>query len=106
MKSDQKREFIQLKFPYDQDCPICFNNMKHRVVKYTICKHIFHKSCLNKWLKIKSSCPSCRSHVKLSQENKDDEEFESIRDLLNSINLDILSLGALLTLSDSIENEE
>ena len=106
MKSDKKREFIQLKFPYDQECPICFGNMKDKVVKYTICKHVFHKSCLNKWLQNKSSCPSCRSYVKPLKEIKDDEEFESIRDLLNSIDLDMLSLSVLLTLGDPIENEQ
>ncbi len=105
MKSDKKREFIQLKFPYDQDCPICFNNMKNKVVKYTVCKHVFHKKCLNKWLEDNSSCPSCRSYAKSTKESKRDKDLQSIRDLLNSIDIDMLSLSVLLELSQPIENE-
>lgn len=104
MKSDKKREFIQLKFPHDQECPICFNNMKNKVVKYTICKHVFHKSCLNKWLQYKSSCPSCRSYVTSKREIDDD--FDSLRDLFNSIDLDMLSLSVLLELSQPVEYEQ
>lgn len=106
MKSDKKREFIQLKFPHDQDCPICFRNMKGKAVKYTACKHVFHKSCLNKWLQNHSSCPSCRSYAKSTKEKiKHDEDFDSIRELLNTIDIDMLSLSVLFDLSQSIENE-
>jgi hypothetical protein len=28
------------------------------------CNHIFHKKCVDKWLKTKSNCPICRSELK------------------------------------------
>lgn len=106
MKTDKEREFIQLKFPYNQDCPICFSNMKNKAVKYTICKHVFHKSCLNKWLQRHSSCPCCRSYVKSTKETRNGDDYsESIRDLLNSIDVDMLSLNVLLSLRELIERE-
>ena len=103
MESDKKREFIQLKFPYDQECPICLQNLKNKVVKYTVCKHIFHKSCLNKWLEKKSSCPSCRSYAKSTKRIRDDDDYQSVHDLLNSVDIDMLSLRILLNLRSNIE---
>jgi hypothetical protein len=40
-------------------CPICLcDNPDH---KLTICGHVFHKNCINRWLAIKPECPLCRS---------------------------------------------
>ena len=29
-----------------------------------VCNHIFHKKCVDKWLKSKSNCPICRNELK------------------------------------------
>ena len=48
------------------NCSICFEparsdseNPDQRRV-YTACKHIFHRACLETWLKRKDNCPVCR----------------------------------------------
>lgn len=45
-------------------CTICFENIqgKEHKVKLKKCNHIFHKKCLNKYLKetlLKFKCPNC-----------------------------------------------
>lgn len=41
-------------------CTICLNEVK--AVPLT-CGHVFHKKCIDKWLKENSSCPNCREKV-------------------------------------------
>ncbi|CAN0927521.1 E3 ubiquitin-protein ligase RING1-like [Linum grandiflorum] len=40
-------------------CSICLAEMGGRVIRME-CKHVFHQSCLMKWLKTSKSCPLCR----------------------------------------------
>ena len=45
-------------------CPICLNDMvigdEARVME---CKHTFHKQCLDEWLRVNASCPTCRKSI-------------------------------------------
>lgn len=45
-------------------CPICIDDFENEssVILLT-CKHIFHKNCINSWLRIKNSCPMCKISV-------------------------------------------
>jgi hypothetical protein len=45
-----------------EKCIICFEQYKVNELKRIIpvCNHIFHKKCIDKWLKSKSNCPICR----------------------------------------------
>ena len=47
----------------DLECSICLEDIKD---KYTIikCNHVFHKQCLNLWLKKHQTCPMCRTYLK------------------------------------------
>lgn len=38
-------------------CPICHDEMKMAVV--TICKHFYHRACLQEWISVHSICPKC-----------------------------------------------
>ena len=44
-------------------CVICFEDFtdKHRHKAATLrgCKHVYHKTCLKKWLKERLACPLC-----------------------------------------------
>jgi len=45
-------------------CIICQNN--YTIGEYKrelICNHMFHKKCIDKWLKINISCPLCRKEI-------------------------------------------
>lgn len=44
------------------ECSICPDDMEKDVV-CTPCKHMYHKSCLKKWLIINPTCPLCRAPV-------------------------------------------
>ena len=46
-------------------CPICLDG-KDENLTTTHCGHIFHKPCLKRWMRIKPTCPVCRSPCELS----------------------------------------
>ncbi|KAK4795995.1 hypothetical protein SAY86_028321 [Trapa natans] len=43
-------------------CPICLEDFEFRHVarKLPCCHHSFHQPCINKWLRLRDSCPLCR----------------------------------------------
>ena len=41
-------------------CSICREPMAIPTAKISSCGHIYHRSCLEKWIKIKNNCPMCR----------------------------------------------
>ena len=42
------------------ECSICYDgNSDYK----TLCKHEFHKSCLNNWYNVKNTCPLCRQSI-------------------------------------------
>ena len=43
-------------------CIICTENLDETAYALP-CAHTFHSSCIDKWLKIKSECPICKSGV-------------------------------------------
>ena len=46
-------------------CNICFEEYSINTFKRVLpdCKHCFHKKCIDKWLKSKSNCPTCRTNL-------------------------------------------
>lgn len=45
-------------------CSVCINDIfvGEKAVKL-ICKHIFHKNCIYKWVRVQKSCPICRKNI-------------------------------------------
>ena len=64
-----KLDFI---YPFGEDCAICLGNMTiddicNDYIEKLSCNHIFHKDCINTWLKDKKTCPLCREKIDNNQ---------------------------------------
>lgn len=52
-------------------CPICIDVLINReeeaanqqAIKKLSCNHIFHKTCIQAWVRIHNNCPLCRTRV-------------------------------------------
>ena len=46
-------------------CSICLEYIRDkRSCRETKCGHIYHRQCLNKWLRVGNTCPYCRAELK------------------------------------------
>ncbi|XP_044473298.1 RING-H2 finger protein ATL33-like isoform X2 [Mangifera indica] len=47
------------------ECPVCLSVLADgdEIKQLSACKHSFHASCIDKWLKSQSNCPICRASV-------------------------------------------
>ena len=52
----------RLNLKKNDECTICFNELETDT-RILTCGHIFHTSCINTWIKIKSNCPICRKII-------------------------------------------
>ena len=48
--------------PDDDKCAICLDAHDHRSVQ-TSCGHSFHRNCIDEWLGVRGTCPTCRGEV-------------------------------------------
>ena len=46
-----------------ENCSICLESIEDLCGELTLCKHKFHPKCINKWKKIKTTCPLCRMKI-------------------------------------------
>ena len=51
------------------ECVICFTKFSKKMTVTTKCGHMFHKTCLNKWLTIDNVCPICRKDNPLGKKH-------------------------------------
>jgi len=65
-------------------CCICFVEylLDEEILKLP-CTHIYHKECILNWLKIRSTCPTCRYDIKDYKPNKNADNALSDTDLHN-----------------------
>ncbi|XP_074302086.1 RING-H2 finger protein ATL33-like [Silene latifolia] len=49
----------------DIECPVCLSVFidDEELRQLMICKHLFHKNCIDKWLSTHFNCPVCRAIV-------------------------------------------
>mmetsp|Transcript_42351 Transcript_42351/g.95313 ORF Transcript_42351/g.95313 Transcript_42351/m.95313 type:complete len:162 (-) Transcript_42351:14-499(-) len=49
----------------DAECAVCLTTFARgdRLVEVPLCRHVFHKACLEPWLEQRGSCPRCRQPV-------------------------------------------
>jgi hypothetical protein len=46
------------------DCPICYEEVTKGTSTTTRCKHVFHQTCLQRWMEENNTCPMCRATLK------------------------------------------
>ena len=85
---------------YGDNCTICVNNFLENIEIYrTHCEHIFHKECLNKYLKKvskknKLTCPNCNKNLLINKKFlKHRNENEKIKIKNKKINIKIQNLN-------------
>jgi len=60
----QENNFIRLN-ENDSYCIICFHDYKEDdLIKVLGCNHFYHQKCIDEWLKISPTCPTCRKSIK------------------------------------------
>lgn len=64
----KKRFLISKKLAYDKTCLICLDDMKDiKDITLTSCKHIYHTTCIEKWLSnplSQNRCPKCKTKIR------------------------------------------
>jgi hypothetical protein len=51
-------------------CPIC-RGVWYQAAKCTSCRHVFCRTCIDKWTRVSKACPLCRTDI------KDIEDFDA-----------------------------
>ena len=46
------------------ECPICYEAVSAKTQIKTSCKHVFHRTCLQRWTRDHNSCPLCRANIR------------------------------------------
>lgn len=50
--------------PEDSSCCICLNEYElQQELRVLPCAHHFHKDCVDEWLMVNSTCPTCRTSI-------------------------------------------
>ncbi|KAK9725652.1 hypothetical protein RND81_05G160000 [Saponaria officinalis] len=74
-KNNMELVIMSTKLGNDIECPICLTVFVdgEEIKQVKICKHLFHKSCIEKWLSTHFNCPVCRAfisnHFKVKKED-------------------------------------
>lgn len=56
----------------DNLCTICQDNIEtgQQARKINLCRHIFHKDCIDTWLQTNVHCPTCRHDIRDMEDNE------------------------------------
>tara|TARA_Y100000114_G_C11647520_1_gene272449 strand:+ start:119 stop:574 length:456 start_codon:yes stop_codon:yes gene_type:complete len=91
LKEDQNLEidepivkFANIKNKHNSECSICMEEFKSTDNVFQCgCHYIYHYECINKWIKSKEDCPSCRKKIKTKINLVDDYFLEWVDNNLN-----------------------
>lgn len=58
---------------YGDVCAICYGDMKS--ARITHCRHLYHATCLRKWLYVQDKCPMCHSEISAATTEPEAQPF-------------------------------
>jgi hypothetical protein len=67
-----------------EKCSICLKTIYENDFRKTLCKHYFHKECIETWLIKKNSCPLCRCKLK-NNEYQYDQSYEYSQQIIEEL---------------------
>jgi len=78
----------------NKECLICLDKFEYKKYKRILkcCNNTYHKTCIDKWLKKNSSCPTCRFDLLPIQSNYNFVQEEKTNDDNQEINININNL--------------
>ncbi|CAL9223950.1 unnamed protein product [Arabidopsis halleri] len=55
-------------------CPICLEEFEdgHEIIRINMCRHVFHRFCIDSWLNQNRSCPNCRCSLNARKRKEGD----------------------------------
>jgi len=60
-------------------CPICFGEyIQDENLINLPCNHSYHQTCITSWLKLKSTCPTCRLDIAKDAPSRIEENIEAV----------------------------
>jgi hypothetical protein len=55
---------IKAEIDLEEQCSICQSDIiTNSMIYKTNCNHVYHKDCLDQWVKYKNTCPYCRAEL-------------------------------------------
>ena len=76
-----------------RECAICYNNIDKNFNRAILkCRHIYHTSCIAKWVREKGNnnitCPECREILLLGTQNREEQiDYRAIENLVSTYQL-------------------
>nr|CAD2209625.1 unnamed protein product [Meloidogyne enterolobii] len=58
---------IDIDKSYFADCAICLGKVYENEQQLKNCKHVFHKDCIQPWLRSQQICPICREDTQANE---------------------------------------
>lgn len=64
LTAEPQRPIVQygdISVDVEDECPICYKQLKYETIVKTNCGHAFHQGCIDRWLQTVTQCPMCRT---------------------------------------------